>query len=116
MVSTTVVFRHLRDHGTSIRTKPRKGWYIKRGWMMEWNPSHPRATADGYVKRMYRVWWEGRGILPKGLVLHHMNGNKQDDRVENLLPVDCREHARLHYATQPRAYVPRGGSRFAVAT
>ncbi len=69
----------------------------------------PRAhvTSRGYrrVKRpksrklvMEHVWvWEQHnGPVPAGMELHHVNGNRGDNRIENLELVTRLEHKRIH--------------------
>lgn len=60
-------------------------------------PSHPNATIRGYVFEHRVVIENNIGRLLTALeVVHHLNGNKKDNRVENLEVLDCAEHSRLH--------------------
>lgn len=68
--------------------------------------NHPNATKHGYVLH-HRVVIEnylGR-LLNSSEVVHHINGNKKDNRIENLEVHDSREHTRSHSILQGRKMV-----------
>lgn len=42
------------------------------------------------------VWEQANGSIPKGMVIHHINGNHHDNRLENLICITKKEHINLH--------------------
>jgi len=42
------------------------------------------------------VWRKNFGEIPKGFVIHHKNGNKKDNRIENLECLSILEHEKKH--------------------
>jgi hypothetical protein len=66
------------------------------GYWLVWNPAHPCA-CHGRVEE-HRLLMEqaiGRFLTPDEIV-HHVNGEKTDNRIENLVLTTRVEHARLH--------------------
>ena len=52
---------------------------------------------DGKSVRIHRGCWEAyNGPVPNGHVVHHINGNTLDNRIENLACMLDSEHAQMH--------------------
>ena len=58
----------------------------------------PRVRRVGNrVIAEHRLVWEARhGPIPEGMVIHHVNGDNQDNRIENLQLVTRAEHRHIH--------------------
>lgn len=68
------------------------------GYMSRFMPEHPLAFKNGYILE-HRLVLSDAGIdLPEGTVVHHKNGDKLDNRIENLEVIDRRAHGLLHGA------------------
>ena len=74
--------------GVSITTK---GYRVIR------KPSHPRADSKGYVLEHILIFEKEAGItVPQGCCVHHINGNKTDNRIENLCMMTHSAHTTMH--------------------
>lgn len=68
----------------ACRTGGGKGW-LKDGYVLVYQAGHPNAHPDGSIKQHRLVMSEhlGRPLLDHETV-HHRNGDRADNRIENL--------------------------------
>ena len=82
-----------------IHQKPRNGEVLKRGhvYVFHAGPHPRRGKNDGYVVRANLVMEAVLGRhLERNEVVHHINRDKADDRIENLRVMTVGEHCALH--------------------
>lgn len=65
--------------------------------------AHPLADPNGWAYEHLVVWVAAGNPRPcKGEILHHVNEEKTDNRIENLRLMTRAEHNRLHNADRGR--------------
>lgn len=63
---------------------------------------HPRSrhvvlVSHGRMRYEHREVWElHNGPIPEGMIVHHLNHDPQDNRIENLALMTHAEHSRQH--------------------
>ena len=95
----------IRGHRTKCSSKCSllfRGRYISsNGYVCVFEPNHPAASKRGYVYE-HRVIMErhiGR-FLNKNEDVHHIDKNRQNNSISNLLLLSRSEHHRLHRTEQ----------------
>lgn len=68
-----------------------------KGYRQILQKGHHRADKNGYVMEHIIVFERETGIeVPKGCSIHHINGDKTDNRIENLCMMTNGAHTALH--------------------
>ena len=79
--------------------KGSKGWYKENGYIMRKVNYHPKQNKRGYVAE-HRLVYERylERFLDSKEVIHHINGNREDNRIENLqIVVENSEHIQKYH-------------------
>jgi hypothetical protein len=93
--------RFKTGHNSRVRPCDRPHWkggkiINSQGYILIYKPDHQYATRDGYV-REHRLVMEkklGRYLKPNEVV-HHIDGNKQNNKLSNLKLMTETEHKSL---------------------
>ena len=76
----------------------------RNGYRRRLNRNHPRADKQGYVMEHILVWEEATGIpVPINCCIHHLNGIKSDNRIENLCMMQHAAHTVFHHTGAKRS-------------
>ena len=94
------VKKRVGGEGMSGKRNPswRGGQFISQGYVYIYAPNHHRATSGNgtYVRKHILIWEEtNKRRLPKGHIIHHLNGIKTDNRPENLIAMKRGKHMNL---------------------
>jgi len=77
------------------------GGIIERsGYRLLWKPDYVGARKSGYVAEHRYIWEKAHGLLPQSWVIHHLNGIKNDNRLENLIALPTKFHPSGRHKTK----------------
>ena len=75
---------------------------IKNGYRIIYKPNCPYARKGkawkGFVLEHRYVWFKHHGLFNKGCIIHHIDGNRLNNQIGNLLLMTHEEHTSLHGA------------------
>lgn len=76
----------------------------QKGYRLILRPGHHRADTAGYVMEHILVWEQESGTyLPDNCCVHHLNGVKDDNRIENLCVMLHGAHTAFHHTGVKRS-------------
>ena len=68
-----------------------------QGHKVYMNGEYPAICLDNKNVHVHRVEWERHhGPIPKGCIIHHVDGNKMNWNINNLVMLSRSEHVREH--------------------
>ena len=68
------------------------------GYMYSYSPNHPCANKAGKVmEHVYVIFNKIGRVLDSNECVHHIDRNKTNNSLDNLMLMTISEHARLHY-------------------
>lgn len=68
-----------------------------KGYIIVFMPDHHRADKNGFVLEHILIFEKETGIkIPDGCCIHHINGDKSDNRIQNLCMMTHAAHTAMH--------------------
>src|SRR5262245_16679103 len=97
--------RHVRSHACRYIGAHKPVWrdVTRDGYVRVYAPRHPLASKDGLLLEDRKSAHDAGLDVPDGYHVHHVNGDKLDNRIENLEVIPAGEHHRRHI--RERGYV-----------
>jgi len=109
-VTQSAIQQLMKKH--NISPAPKKNYKMDDGYRLILVPYHPHAYGHGYVSEHRLVMEKHLGrLLDRSEVVHHKNGIRDDNRIENLVLCENQsEHMKIEYqnGTHPFAQINQG--------
>jgi hypothetical protein len=65
-----------------------------KGYNIILAPENPFSANDGYILEHRLIWFSIHPETPKDWIIHHLNGIRDDNRIENLFACSRRRHIK----------------------
>jgi len=73
------------------------------GYILVYCPTHPNAKSKAHIgEHRYMMEKHLKRFLTSDLHVHHKNGIRDDNRIENLEVISGGRHVKAHYKTRPQ--------------
>jgi hypothetical protein len=88
---------HARGEASG-RYKPRGSKHINSDGYIKVlvGKDHPLADRNGHAYEHIMVWTQANGDIPDEFVVHHRDGNRANNSLENLELMCFEDHSRMH--------------------
>lgn len=84
----------------------------KNGYIDIWIPEHPNSRKSGYIAEHRYVMSQHIGRpLRKDEIVHYINEDKSDNRIENLQIMTTEEHTKLHTKGNKDRFIRKGSAQ-----
>lgn len=101
-ISATRLLKKIPGQKGSDSPKWKGGIKNHGGYKLIHMPDHPRADHTGYVREHVLVMCKHLNrILDTNEIVHHINGIKDDNRLENLIVMTRADHTSEHHLGIP---------------
>lgn len=81
-----------------ISLEKRKRRMGEEGYVLVYVPEHPKSFKGWYYEHRLILEQNKKRFLEKWETVHHINGNKQDNRLQNLFACTEYQHKKAHRA------------------
>lgn len=110
--------KFVRKHQFWTPARWNDGYIDNRGRFRVYRPDYPNAYPEGYALRAHIVWWLATGEICKGRQtrheLHHRDGNRLNDEIENLTRIHRSDHQIAHKCSAVLRRCRHCGNHFSI--